>query len=224
MCQRPISLAAFTAAQLDHAHVIALADRLAAGGTRVVRATESVMAAMSPARTPSGAIAIAERPGSTPSCIFEPAPSLAVMLIGVQDPGNVGAVLRVAEAAGATGVLVSSDSADPFGWKALRGSMGSAFRLPVSAPSSVAEGIAQARERGVRLIGTAPRARTSVYDADLKRSVAFVIGGEGRGLPAVIESAVDEMIAIPMHSPVESLNVAVATGVVLYEARRQRGR
>ena len=139
----------------------------------------------------------------------------------VQDPGNVGAIARVAEAGGATGLIAAGASADPFGWKALRGSMGSSLRLPVVS-ASAAEAIADARRHDCRIVAAVPRDGRTLYDAQLGGPVAILIGGEGAGLPPALCDSADERVTIPMAPPVESLNTAVAAALVVYEARRQR--
>jgi TrmH family RNA methyltransferase len=147
-----------------------------------------------------------------------------VILNGVQDPGNVGATIRAAEGCGATGVVCSEATADPFGWKALRGAMGSTFRLPVASTESLAAAMDAARARGLQLCATTARGGTPLPDCDLRGAVAVVFGSEGRGLPDELVSAADVRITIPMQPPVESLNVAVSAALVLYEAARQRRR
>jgi len=140
----------------------------------------------------------------------------------VQDPGNVGAIVRVAEAAGSTGLVAAAGSASPFGWKALRGSMGSALRLPVVAGVTADEAVAIGRGRGCRIVAAVPRDGRPIFDADLAGPLVILIGGEGRGLPGPLADAADERVTIPMQAPVESLNAAVTAALLLYEARRQR--
>jgi TrmH family RNA methyltransferase len=144
------------------------------------------------------------------------------MAYDVQDPGNLGAVARAAEAAGATGVFVCGRSADPFGWKALRGSMGSAFRLPIVSCPAADEAVAAVRARGLRVLALTARDGASLYDMDLRGPSALLVGGEGAGLSDDIAALTDARVSIPMRPPVESLNVAVAAAVALYEAARQR--
>ena len=133
--QLPIASAAFTARALGGADGRArrLATALAGTGVRVVQVADPVMEALSPTTHPSGVVAVAARPRhALGDVVGRPGgpPALVVVAVDVQDPGNVGAIARVAEAAGATGYVVAGQSADPFGWKALRGSMGSVLRLP----------------------------------------------------------------------------------------------
>ncbi|HXE80734.1 MAG TPA: RNA methyltransferase [Vicinamibacterales bacterium] len=182
--------------------------------------TRSVIEAMSPAATPSGVVALARRPPSRRDPFDGPAP-LVIAACDVQDPGNVGAIIRAAEAAGATGALICGTSAHPFGWKALRGSMGSAFRLPI-ALYPAADAIAAARSRSIRIVALAAHGGQDLYTADLSGPLAIFAGGEGPGLSADVTAAADQVVTVPMAAPVESLNVAVASAIVLYEAARQR--
>jgi TrmH family RNA methyltransferase len=166
-------------------------------------------------------LALARRPVFDGRRILAGTPLVAVA-VGVQDPGNVGALLRTSEAAGATGAYLAGGSADAFSWKALRGSMGSAFRLPHEKVRAAAPLLDRLRAAGVRTVGAAPDAALSHDEADLTGPLAVFFGAEGSGLPAEVLDALDERLTIRMAAPVESLNVAVAAGVVLFEAARQR--
>jgi RNA methyltransferase, TrmH family len=198
-----------------------LVARVEPGATEVVLVSRAVMEAMSPVRTPSGMVAVARWQDRSPDRVLAGETPLLVLAIDVQDPGNVGAMIRTAEAAGATGFIACGVSADPLGWKALRGSMGSAFRLPLlrQVPSGDARSLA--RTRGLALVAAA-RGGRDMTASDLRRPVALMLGGEGAGLPPGALADADDVVSIPMTPPVESLNVAVATGVLLYEAYRQR--
>ena len=158
--------------------------------------------------------------------MLEAAPDGAACVVapvGVQDPGNLGAIIRTAEAAGAAGVAVTGRSADPFGWKALRGAMGSTFRLPVADGGDPAAVVEAARAAGFRVLAAVPRGGPAPHEADLGGRRLLLVGGEGAGLRPVADLA-DAAISVPMAPPVDSLNVAVAAGVILYEARRQHAR
>ncbi|HET8646878.1 MAG TPA: RNA methyltransferase, partial [Vicinamibacteria bacterium] len=168
-----------------------------------------------------GLLALARRPAFAEGRLFAGTP-LVLVAVGVQDPGNVGALLRTGEAAGASGAYLAGGTADPFSWKALRGSMGSAFRLPHVKLRAAADVVARLRARGVRLVGTSLDGARAHDQADLRGPVAVFFGAEGSGLAPEVAGALDEHVRIPMAAPVESLNVAVAAGVVLFEARRQR--
>jgi TrmH family RNA methyltransferase len=188
----------------------------------VVEVSDTVMSAMSPVSTPSGIVAIADRPSWSVDQVFEGAPQLVVIALDVQEPGNAGAIVRAAEACGATGVAFCGASADPFGWKALRGSMGSALRLPLASVPTVDDAFAAARRHGVLLAATRPRGGRLPREADLRQPIAFVLGGEGPGLPASVVETADLCVSLPMAAPVESLNVAVAAALLVYEASNQR--
>jgi RNA methyltransferase, TrmH family len=147
---------------------------------------------------------------------------MVLMLEEVQDPGNLGAIVRAAEACGATGIVVGNGSADPFGWKALRGSMGSAFRVPLAGRLPLGPALDAARRRGLRILAAVARDGTSLPQCDLRQPLAVLLGGEGSGLSAEVLARADERLTIPMRPPVESLNVATAAAVIAYEAHRQR--
>jgi TrmH family RNA methyltransferase len=206
---------------LDLPGVAPLLERLLTAGVPTWSVTDEVMRAMSPVQSPAGIVALAERPTLTLAQALARAPQLVLVAAGVQDPGNVGAIVRAAEAGGATAAVFAGATADPFGWKALRGSMGSSFRLPVVA-CGVSQALAAARAIGLRVVATTARGTRSLFDADLRGPLAFFVGGEGAGLPDGVIQAADETIRIPMRKPVESLNVAVASALLVYEASRQR--
>lgn len=197
-------------------------DRARSHGATIVEVSTSVMDALSPVRTPTGVAALVERPPSSIPDLFQPAPALIVLAFDMQDPGNVGAVIRAAEAGGATGVAVTGTSADPWGWKALRAAMGSTLRMPVVKTPNAAELFGAFADTGVKVFATLPRGGTSMHDVDLRDAVALMLGGEGPGLPQDAIEKADARVSIPMHGRAESLNVAVAAALLVYEARRQR--
>ncbi len=202
----------------------ALAAALEQDGAEVVEVSEGVLQAMSPVSSPSGIVAIARRPDCSLVGVLRAAGrQLVLVAVDLQDPGNVGAMARAAEAGGATGLALCGASADPFGWKALRGSMGSLLRLPTAVGLDWRTTVGSARAAGARIVATVPRGGASLFEADLSGPVAFVLGGEGPGLPAEAVAAADLCLSIPMRPPVESLNVAVAAALLVYEAARQRG-
>ena len=203
-----------------HPDLQRIVEQLDGNGVDLYGVTAPVMAALSPVRSPSRIVALADRPVRYDRIFASPAP-LVVVAVGVQDPGNVGAIVRVAEAAGATGAIAAGGSADPFGWKAIRGSMGSALRLPLIVERK-GTWAAEVRQRGCRIVATTPRGGRSLYDADLRGPLAILIGGEGGGLPDDLVGQADQRVTVPMQAPVDSLNAAVTAAVLLYEARRQR--
>jgi TrmH family RNA methyltransferase len=140
----------------------------------------------------------------------------------VNNPSNAGAMLRVADAAGATGAVATGGSTDLFSPKSLRGSMGSAFRLPLWTGPTLQEVSAWCEARGVRPVAAATDAPQTHTTLDWTGPRAIIVGPEAGGLTPEETRAAAERVRIPMRAPVESLNVAVALGVLLYEAARQR--
>ena len=217
-----IDAAAFRASSA-HPVLLDLADEIAARGGRTYEVTASVLAAMSPVREPSGVVAIASLARATLQSALDRQPQFVLLLHGVQDPGNVGAVVRAGEACGVTGVVAGEGCADPYGWKALRGSMGSSFRVPVAPRVPLADAARTARSRGVLVVAAVPRGGEPLPAVDLTRPIAILLGGEGSGLPDTLLRDTDGTLSIPMRKPVESLNVSIAAALIAYEASRQRG-
>ena len=200
----------------------ALVERVTTSGVRPVIAADAVFPAVSPVQHPSGVAAIAQITARSLADVLRVRPHLLLMLDGVQDPGNLGAIIRAAEGCGATGVIVGEGSADPFGWKAMRGAMGSALRLPIVPRADLARAVAEATSAGVRVFAAVPRTGKPLPECDLRAPAAILLGGEGAGLSDALIGAASATLTIPMHPPVESLNVAIASALVLYEASRQR--
>jgi RNA methyltransferase, TrmH family len=206
----------------DGSELAALARELERDRVEISSVSDAVMAAMSPVRTPSGIVAIAEREPLDADAICAQPGALVVVAADVQDPGNLGALLRAAEAGGATGVIVCGRSANPFSWKAVRGSMGSALRLPVATIRTPEVALERVRAAGLQSVAAAPRVGVAPDEIDWRPGTAMFLGGEGTGLPASLTESCDARVTIPMRPPVESLNVAVAAALLVYEARRQR--
>jgi TrmH family RNA methyltransferase len=185
------------------------------------RMDADLVAALSDAETSQGVLALARRPAFDEEALFRGTP-LIVVAVAVQDPGNLGGILRTAEAAGATGAYLTAGTADPLSWKALRGSMGSALRLPHVRGLPAGEVVRRLRARGVAVLATTARGDAPYDRADLRRPFALLLGGEGGGLPDDLGGGADQALSIPMHGRVESLNVGVAAGLLLFEAARQR--
>jgi len=162
--------------------------------------------------SPEGILAIARRPSPT-----VPRAGLIAVAAGIQDPGNLGALARVVEATGAAGLIVLKGSTDPFGPKAVRGSMGSVLRVPVCEVSDMGE------LDGFRKIALVPRDGSDYREVDWASPCAVVLGGESAGIDDEVASRCDAEASIPMHGDVESLNVATAAALALYEAARRVG-
>jgi TrmH family RNA methyltransferase len=194
---------------------------LQARGVPLRRLDDRLLASLSAAETSQGLVALARRPSSDEARLFQGTP-LILVAVGIQNPGNLGGLVRTAEAAGATGAFLLEGCADPFSWKALRGSMGSAFRLPLVSGDRGAV-LDRLEKRGVRILATSARGDRRYDDCDLKAPVALVFGSEGSGLVEEVAERASARLRIPLAPPVDSLNVGVAAGLVLFEAARQRG-
>ncbi len=184
---------------------------------------------VTPSESPQGVAALVRVKSFSLDDIFERQQiGPIVVLAGLQDPGNVGTILRSAEALGSAGVALGEGTASPYNWKLVRASAGSVFRLPIvhghghEAPFKLDELIEKAKAHRIRLVATSSHKGTELQQADLRSACGVFFGNEGSGLPRELMSEMDEIIAIP-HSPqVESLNAGVAASIVLYEAARQR--
>lgn len=186
--------------------------------------SEKLLESVSYTKTPQGIVVLARRPESSEQRLnlnLTDKP-LLVVLHQINNPVNVGAILRTAEAAGATGIITTKNTSDPFSPKSLRGAMGSAFRLPIWRNTDFSEAVAWCRKRNISLVGAAAAANMKHTDWDWTRPSALVLGPESTGLTGEEMSATDQAVSIPMEGEVESLNVSVATGILLYEAARQR--
>ena len=191
-------------------------------GARVLTVSESVFAAMSPVRAPSGIVAIVRRTPVAAGAICAADDGLVLIAVDVQDSGNLGALIRAGEAGGAIGVLTCGASANPFSWKAVRGSMGSVIRLPVAAGLDVETAIRCIRTHDGSIVAAVPRHGQDPETVRWRGRVGLLVGGEGGGLTETVRAQADELVTIPMTPPVESLNVAVAAAILVYAARRQR--
>lgn len=200
-----------------------LCRRARRAGAMVYEGTTAVLQAASPVRTSTGLVAAARWRSATPEEVLAAPQALVVGLVDVQDPGNVGAAIRSAHALGATGILVLGESADPGGWKAVRGSMGSLFRIPV-ARGRIDAVVTEARRHRTALAAAVPAGGPSIAEADLRPPRVLFFGHEGHGLPADLVASCEVRFSVPMAPHAESLNVAVTTALTLWEARRQSSR
>lgn len=198
-----------------------LLDVLSKRDIPLVRMDASLVASLSEAESSQGVVALARRPEFGEDRLYEGTP-LIVVGVGLQDPGNLGGLLRTAEAAGASGAYLTEGSADPLSWKALRGSMGSAFRLPHLRGVAASELLERLRRRRVAVVATSAAGGAPFTDVDWRRPTALLLGNEGAGLSDTLLRQADSVVSIPLAGRVESLNVGVAAGLLLFEAARQR--
>ena len=188
-----------------------------AAGTACVEVAANLFQSISSRDNPVGLGAvIAEQ--WTPLEEFAARPDdIFVALVNVSDPGNLGTVLRTADAAGAAGVILAGQSVDPYHPTAVKASMGSLFHVPMALASDVEMLLSWASSRGISSLATTAGAKRSYKEAEYRFPLLLLLGSEGEGLPAAAIAAADQAVAIPMHGSASSLNLAVAAGILLYE-------
>ena len=191
---------------------------------RIASVSEKLLESISYTKTPQGIVVLAQRPESSERRLAASlsANSLLVVLHQINNPVNVGAILRTAETAGATGVITTANTSDPFSPKSLRGAMGSAFRLPIWSGISFEQMIDWCRQHGIVTVCADAEAQKAYTEIDWTGPSALLLGTESTGFTAEELERADELVRIPMKGAAESLNVSVAAGVLLFEAARQR--
>ena len=200
-----------------------LVERLARKGIEIYHLPEHLFRSIAATEHPQGIAVIARRPVHTITDLEVPEGSipLFIFLKEINNPANLGAVMRAAEAAGAAAIFISRRSADAYSPKSLRAAMGSAFRLNIVEEADLSSILSMARERGVRSLAVDNAGGGSYLDVDWRQPHLLMFGSEAHGLTEEDKMQVTEHISIPMAGTVESLNLAVAVGVVLFEARRR---
>lgn len=191
-------------------------------GVAVRWTDDRLLASLHDSETHQGILLLARRPDDDPEHLTPSGDRRGLVLaaFAVQDPGNLGALIRLADAAGASSLLAAG-GADPFGPRAVRASAGSIFRLPVVRTRTPAEAVGildDLRARGLALAGAVPRGGIDYREADLSGPMTLIVGGEGAGMPPEVESRLDRRLTIPMSPRVESINVAAAAAVLLFAA------
>ena len=214
----PDTLLATERAAARHAGLVNLARQR---GARVSLVAEPVLSALAATTTPQGLVAVL--PGVVRPLEALPAsPRLVCVLAEVRDPGNAGTVLRAADAFGADAVATTRGSVDPQSPKAVRAAAGSLFHLPVVAGAPWPALRTALRERGLHLVGADPHAAATADRAPLEEPVALVLGNEAHGLPGDVAADLDLVVRIPLAGRAESLNLAAAAAVLLYETTRRQ--
>lgn len=184
---------------------------------------DKILAAISDTKTPQGIVLICEKPPTGRELLeksFNRNFPLVVMLHKINNPGNLGAILRTCEAVGVSGVVITQNSADAFSPKALRGSMGAAFRVSLWTNAVFEEVLSWAKEKNLISICADVGSETSLWQVDWKKTHLLIFGSEAHGLSESERNLIDEGLIIPMENDVESLNLAVSCAVVLFEAKR----
>ena len=197
-----------------------LVRRLHGAGVVCEATNAAVFAKLSYRHTPDGLLAVAASPELTLTALDVPRDSLWLVAANIEKPGNLGAMLRTADAAGVSGVLVADPTTDPFNPNVVRASVGTLFSVPLAVSSAVLVR-AWLAEHDIRVVATSPSATTDYAEADLSGSVAIVVGGERDGLDAAWTTDA-EAVRIPMAGQADSINAAMTAAVLLFEASRQR--
>jgi TrmH family RNA methyltransferase len=204
-----------------------LLEKLRAKAKHLVSVSEQALASVADTRTPQGIIALASRPETSCEALeigSTATPPLLLVMHRINNPSNAGAILRTTEAAGATGAATTYGSADIFSPRALRGAMGSSFRLPLWTGAQFEEVLDWCRGRGLKTVCADAHAALSYTEIDWTEPYALIVGPEASGLTEEEARSTNEAVRIPMHGEVESLNVAAASAILLYEAARQRAK
>lgn len=209
----------YTAGLLEKERGRRLVERLAAAGVQGFEVTEEVLERVADTETPQGILAVCAIPRHRPEAL---PPGLVVVADGIQDPGNLGTLVRGTEALGGAGVAVGGQTVDPWSPKVIRASMGSLFRLPVVTAKATGPLLEALASRGFRVVTADPGGRRLPWEVDWSGPVALVIGSEAAGPSPAARALAAETVRIPMVGPTESLNAGVAGSLLLYEALRQR--
>lgn len=189
---------------------------------RLETVTDSVMKAMADTQTPQGVLAVAKQRHYSLEEVLQKGPACLMILETIQDPGNLGTILRAGEGAGVTGVVMDNHTVDIYNPKVIRSTMGSAFRMPFVYAQDFHGTLRKIKQEGIRLFAAHLKGINAYDQEDFTSSCGFLIGNEANGLTDETAELADIYIRIPMLGKVESLNAAVAASVLMFEAARQR--
>ena len=185
---------------------------------------DSVFKAVSDTQTPQGVLAVVRMPSYEFEELFDGEKTQLLILESIQDPGNLGTMIRTGEGAGMTGIIMNHTTVDLFNPKTIRSTMGSIYRIPFFLTDDLAGTIRQVKERGVSLYAAHLKGKKNYDEPDYTKPCGFLIGNEGNGLTDETARASNEYIRIPMEGKVESLNAAISATLLMYECHRQRRR
>lgn len=178
---------------------------------------------LSDVETPQGVLAVVKEFEYQFRDVLKADKTLVVFCVGVQDPGNLGTIIRCADAFGCSGVILSKGTVDLYNPKVVRATMGSLFHLPIITVEDERETIEHLKQKNVKITATSAAGEKSCFEVNLKGPTAILVGNEGAGLPEEVIKLADERVKIPMPGSAESLNVGMSTAIILYEVIRQRG-
>jgi RNA methyltransferase, TrmH family len=185
--------------------------------------TERAAKSLSDTVTPAGLVAVCELPDARLEDVLAGSPRLVAVAVGIGEPGNAGTLIRIADAMGAAGVILAGHGVDPYNGKCLRASAGSIFSIPVVAAPDALAAVGALRGVGLQVLATTVDGETSLDVADLAAPTAWLFGPEAHGLAGEVADAADHRVRIPMSGGAESLNVAAAASICLYQSARALG-
>lgn len=215
-------LRAFVDVSAASDRVTKIADRLETGGIKVFEVTPDVMQRLSDTEAPQGILAVVEKKTWGLTDFTNKSEGLLLVLDEVRDPGNLGTMIRTADAAGIDGVILLEGCTDLFAPKAVRSAMGSLFHLPIINEQDKKDFISWYRENKWELWSSSLEGGCSIYDEELPKRTAIIIGNEAEGVSSELLSASEKRIYIPMPGNAESLNAAIAAGIILFECVRRK--
>ena len=185
--------------------------------------SERAAKALSDTVTPAGLVAVCDMPATGLQDVLAGSPRLVAVAVGIGEPGNAGTIIRIADAMGAAAVILGGHSVDPYNGKCLRASAGSIFAIPVVVAPDAHAAVGTLRAAGLQVLATTVDGETSLADAELAAPTAWLFGPESHGLSAEIADGADHRVRIPMSGAAESLNVASAAAICLYQSARALG-
>lgn len=196
-------------------------EKLEEQGVDCLKVSKKQFSEISEVETPQWILAVVKQPKLSLKDVSQ---GLVVFCVGVQDPGNLGTIIRTADAVGAAGIILSRGTVDLYNSKVIRSTMGSLFHLPIVQYVEPIEAIEAFKKKKIKIVAADVMGKRDYFETDFRQPIAVIVGNEGAGLPKEIISLADETVRIPMPGKAESLNVGISTAVVLYEALKQRTR
>jgi TrmH family RNA methyltransferase len=203
-------------------HGKAVLTQAEAGSIDILWISEKLMDAVSESKTPQPVMAVVGMSKHSEDELFAHGSKLIIIAHQLQDPGNLGTIIRTAEAVAAAGIALTPNTVDPYSAKAIRASMGSILRLPIVGVGEIKAFMKRCKKMGFQTVATMVTGEKTPFDIDLTKPTVVILGQEGAGLPQASMADVDLRVRIPMATTIDSLNVATSAAVILYEALRQR--
>jgi TrmH family RNA methyltransferase len=205
-----------------YAEELPLIAKLEAAGVKCLKVTKKQFLSVTQVEAPQWVMAVVFQKLTSAAKLISPERSLLIYCLGVQDPGNLGAIIRTTDAVGATGLILSKGTVDLFNPKVIRSTMGSLFHIPIALAEDDKRTLKQLKEKNVKIVATTLTANNNYWQNSYCDSTVILIGNEGRGLSGEIQTLADALVKIPMPGWAESLNTSISAALILYEALRQR--